>query len=97
MFLKLTDRYTNEKITVNISQIVAYKHLIEPDENSDNYVCVGSVLATTQGVENLKETPEQIDRLLTSAYVTIKEVYENRTTEVLQHPSNSQLDDSKQL
>ena len=97
MFLKLTERYTGEKIRVNISQIVAYKSLIEPDQNSDNHVCVGSCLATTQGIESLKETPEEIDRLLATSYVTIKEAYENRTTEVPQHSSNSQLDDSKQL
>lgn len=97
MFLKLTERYTGEKIRVNISQIVAYNSLIEPDQNSDNHVCVGSFLATTQGIESLKETPEEIDRLLASAYVTIKEAYENRTTEVPQHPTNSQLDDSEQL
>jgi hypothetical protein len=97
MFLKLTERYTGEKITVNISQIVYYEPRIEPDQNSDNYVRVGSFLTTTQDIKSLKETPEEIDRLLLSSYVTIKEVYENRTSKVPQYPTNSQLDDSEQL
>jgi len=97
MFLKLTVRYTGEKITVNISQIVCYESLIEPDQNSDNYVCVGSFLTTTQDTISLKETPEEIDRLLLSSYVTIKEAYENRTSKVPQHPTNSEVNDSEQL
>jgi ADP-dependent phosphofructokinase/glucokinase len=89
MFLKLTYDFTNnEKIRININNIATY--VATPDHRS--CVCLNDGARLF-----VKETAEEIDRLLASAYVTIKEAYENRTTEVPQHPTNSQIDDSEQL
>lgn len=84
MFLKLT-KLSGAKVRVS-SEHISYYHLWD-----------GGTLIVFQNDKDIQvnEQPEEIDRLLASAYVTIKEAYENRTTEVPQHPTNSQLDDSK--
>lgn len=89
MFLKLTHAATtNQKIRINVNNIATYDAV----GDHSSLVC----LADSAHIL-VKETPEEIDRLLSSSYVTIKEAYENRTSEVPQHPTNSEVNDSEQL
>ena len=96
MFLKLTSHIEN-KIGINVSHIISYAPTYTRSENQDKIIVNGSIIKTISGNYRVKEIPEQIDKLLTISYITIKESHENRTTEVPQHPTNSQLDDSEQL
>jgi hypothetical protein len=98
MFLKLTSSYTDEKIRININQIVEYVAKIDRSQDKDAYSIVGSCITSNNDIRIIvRETPEEIDRLLASSYVTIKEAYENRTSEVPQYPTNSEINDSEQL
>lgn len=89
MFLKLTYAATaNLKIRININNVATY----EATGDYGSCVCLDDATRIL-----VKETAEEIDRLLASAYVTIKESHENRTKEVSQHSTNSTVDDSEQL
>lgn len=99
MFLKLTHSATDEKIRININKIVTYVARLDRSQDKGVNSIVGSyIIADGEGFcIMVRETPEEIDRLLASSYVTIKEAYENRTSEVPQHPTNSEVNDSEQL
>lgn len=97
MFLKLSRVIYEGKVRININTISTYEYDIPSNftvGGKDNTTLItlkdGSYLT-------VKETPDEIDCLLTSSYVTVKEGYENRTSEVQQHPSDSTLNDSEQL
>ena len=98
MFLKLTHSDTDEKIRININKIVTYVARLDRSQDKGVNSIVGSYITTIEDMHIMvRETPEEIDRLLSSSYVTIKEAYENRTSEVPQHPTNSEVNDSEQL
>lgn len=97
MFLKLTSSSTDEKLRININKIVTYVARLDRSPDKGVNSIVGSYITTSDSHLMVREKPEEIDRLLSSLYVTIKEAYENRTTKVSQHPSDSQFDDSEQL
>lgn len=98
MFLKLTSPITDEKVRINIKKIVSYVARLDRSQDKYGTSVVGSYITTSNDTQIMvRETPEEIDRLLATSYVTIKEAHENRTTEIPQHSTNSQLDDSEQL
>lgn len=98
MFLKLTVSFTHEKIRINSNKILTYEASLDRSPDKDGHVIIGSYITTSCGTHIIvREKPEEIDRLLSSSYVTIKEAYENRTSEVPQHPTNSEVNDSEQL
>ena len=97
MFLKLTSSSTDEKIRINIDKIVTYVARLDRSQDKGVNSIVGSYITTTEHTHMVREKPEEIDRLLSSSYVTIKEAYENRTSEVPQYPTNSEVNDSEQL
>lgn len=97
MFLKLTNSTTKEKVRININKIILYFAIIDREENKDGYFINGSCIHMIDKTQLLvKEKPEEIDYLLQQSYITVKEPYENRTSEILQHSTNSPIDDSKQ-
>jgi len=63
MFLKLTEIDRDRKIRVNTNDIVRYV----PDDTGTNVFVSGGVLF-------VKETPEEIDRLLIESHIFIKEI-----------------------
>jgi hypothetical protein len=98
MFLKLTSPSTDEKIRININKIVTYVARLDRSQDKGVDSIVGSYITASGDIRIMvRETPEEIDRLLASSYVTIKEAYENRTSEVPQYPTNSEINDSEQL
>jgi hypothetical protein len=98
MFLKLTHSATDEKIRININKIVTYVARLDRSQDKGVNSIVGSYITTIEDMHIMvREKPEEIDRLLSSSYVTIKEAYENRTSEIPQHPTNSEVNDSEQL
>lgn len=98
MFLKLTHSATDEKIRININKIVTYVARLDRSQDKGVNSIVGSYITTSEDMQIIvREKPEEIDRLLASSYVTVKEAYENRTSEVPQHPINSEVNDSEQL
>lgn len=98
MFLKLTHSATDEKIRININKIVTYVARLDRSQDKGVNSIVGSYITTSEDMQIIvREKPEEIDRLLASSYVTVKEAYENRTSEVPQHPTNSEVNDSEQL
>lgn len=98
MFLKLTHSATDEKIRININKIVTYVARLDRSQDKGVNSIVGSYITTIEDMHIMvREKPEEIDRLLSSSYVTVKEAYENRTSEVPQHPTNSEVNDSEQL
>ena len=97
MFLKLTSSSTDVKIRINIDKIVTYVARLDRSQDKGVNSIVGSYITTTEHTHMVREKPEEIDRLLSSSYVTIKEAYENRTSEVPQYPTNSEVNDSEQL
>jgi hypothetical protein len=98
MFLKLTHSATDEKIRININKIVTYVARLDRSQDKGVNSIVGSYITTSEDMHIMvREKPEEIDRLLASSYVTVKEAYENRTSEVPQHPTNSEVNDSEQL
>ena len=98
MFLKLTHSATDEKIRININKIVTYVARLDRSQDKGVNSIVGSYITTIEDMHIMvREKPEEIDRLLSSSYVTIKEAYENRTSEVPQYPTNSEVNDSEQL
>lgn len=98
MFLKLTHSATDEKIRININKIVTYVARLDRSQDKGVNSIVGSYITTIEDMHIMvREKPEEIDRLLSSSYVTVKEAYENRTSEVPQYPTNSEVNDSEQL
>jgi hypothetical protein len=98
MFLKLTHSATDEKIRININKIVSYVARLDRSQDKGVNSIVGSYITTIEDMHIMvREKPEEIDRLLSSSYVTVKEAYENRTSEVPQYPTNSEVNDSEQL
>jgi len=96
MFLKLTSLYTNSKIRINSIAINAYGPELDRAQDKGGLTTVGSYVETERRCYIVKEKPEEIDGLLSSSYVMIKEAYENRTSEVPQHTSDNSDDDSEQ-
>lgn len=97
MFLKLTHASTDEKLRININKIVTYVARLDRSQDKGVNSIVGSYITTTEDMHIMvREKPEEIDRLLASSYVTIKEAYENRTSEVPQYSINSEINDSEQ-
>jgi len=96
MFLKLTSLYTNSKIRINSTEINAYGPELDRAQDKYGLTVVGSYVETEKRCYIVKEKPEEIDGLLSSSYVMIKEAYENRTPEVPQHTPNSTVNDSEQ-
>jgi hypothetical protein len=100
MFLKLTKANDGKKARINVQSIVIFyeESYRKRLENSPNDVFLsGTLILMEEEYLLVRETPEEIDRLLASAYVTIKEAYENRTSKVPQYPTNSEVNDSEQL
>ena len=98
MFLKLTVSFTHEKIRININKIVTYVPKLDRSQDKGVNSIVGSYITTSEDMQIIvREKPEEIDRLLSSSYVTVKEAYENRTSEVPQYPTNSEVNDSEQF
>jgi hypothetical protein len=96
MFLKLTGLYSDKKIRINSTAINAYGPELDRSQDKYGLTVVGSYVETKLQSYIVKETPEEIDGLLSSSYVMIKEAYENRTSEVPQHTTNSAVNDSEQ-
>lgn len=98
MFLKLTSSVTDEKVRININKIISYVARLDRSQDKGVNSIVGSYIITTEHMQIMvKEKPEEIDGLLASSYVTVKEGYEDRISKVPQHPINSNVDDSEQL
>lgn len=98
MFLKLTSANTDEQVRININKIVTYVARLDRSQDKGVNSIVGSYITTIEDMHIMvREKPEEIDRLLSSSYVTVKEAYENRTSEVPQYPTNSEVNDSEQL
>ena len=98
MFLKLTSANTDEQVRININKIVTYVARLDRSQDKGVNSIVGSYITTIEDMHIMvREKPEEIDRLLSSSYVTVKEAYENRTSEVPQYPTNSEVNDSEQF
>jgi hypothetical protein len=95
-FLKLTSSSTDEKIRININKIITYVARLDRSQDKGVNSIVGSYITTIEHTLMVREKPEEIDRLLRDAYITIKESYENRIGEIPQHPINSSIDGSTQ-
>lgn len=98
MFLKLTSPITDEKVRININKIISYVARLDRSQDKGVNSIVGSyITASGEGFcIMVREKPEEIDRLLATSYIMIKEAHENRTTEIPQHPTNSAVNDSEQ-
>lgn len=98
MFLKLTSPSSDEKIRININKIISYVARLGRAQDKDSDIIIGSYICINDDMRIMvKEKPEEIDGLLASSYVTVKERYEDRISKVPQHPIDSNVDDSKQL
>lgn len=101
MFLKLTSAYNNKKITVNVDSISSYGEelrTIRQENSANDLQLAGSYVVMNSGHQyTVSETVKQIEKLLSESYITVKETYESRATEVSQHSSDNRIDDTEQL
>lgn len=69
MFIKLVNSTNNKPMRINVNEIVAYtRKRSDIDGQEHNYV----YLTSEPGVILTNESPEELDAILTSCYVTVK-------------------------
>lgn len=73
MFITLTN-LGGLKIRFNVDKILCYStsNVEYPEENADHYITATKVVIIDQ-IIYVKETPEQIDEILRTSYITVYE------------------------
>jgi len=74
MFITLTSP-GGHKVRVNTDKILKYSSTLSdlPSENSDSYVQVTEIILEQRQIFCVKETPEQIDEILRTSFITVYE------------------------